>query len=163
MWNLAHGEHLREQLGYFHGCGADEGGASAVAHQLNFLDYGIVFLARSLIHAVVLVVAYHRTIGGNLYHVKLIDVPELACLGRCGTGHTSQLVIHTEVILQRDGGKCLRCSFHFYVLLGFNGLMQTIAPAATFHDTARLLVNNLYLAVDNHILVVLVEHAVGFE
>ena len=72
-------------------------------------------------------------------------------------------MIHTEVVLQGDGGKGLSCSLNLYVLLGLNSLMQTIAPTATFHDTAGLLVNNLHLAINHYILIVLVEHAVGLE
>ncbi len=38
--------------------------------------------------------------------------------------------------------------------------MQTVGPTATFHDTASLLVNNLNLVVDNHIVNILFEHCV---
>ena len=41
--------------------------------------------------------------------------------------------------------------------------MQSVAPAAAFHDTARLFIDNLHLAVNDHILVVLVEHAVSLQ
>ena len=41
--------------------------------------------------------------------------------------------------------------------------MQSVAPAAAFHDTSSLLVNNLHLAVHDNILVVLVEHSVCLE
>ena len=41
--------------------------------------------------------------------------------------------------------------------------MQSVAPAASFHDSSCLLIHNLDLSVDDNILVILIEHAVGFE
>ena len=49
------------------------------------------------------------------------------------------------------------------MLLGLDSLMETVAPAASFHDTSCLLIHNLHLTVDNDIFVVLVEHGVGLE
>ena len=72
-------------------------------------------------------------------------------------------MVHTEIVLQGDGGKGLRGSLDLHVLLGLDSLMQSVAPAASLHDTSRLLVDNLHLAVDDHVLIVLVEHAVGLE
>ena len=72
-------------------------------------------------------------------------------------------MVHAEVVLQSDGSKGLRSSLDLDVLLSLNSLVQAVRPAATFHDTTCLLVDNLYLAINDHILVVLVEHAVGLE
>ena len=41
--------------------------------------------------------------------------------------------------------------------------MQTVAPAAALHDTSCLLVDDLHLSVDDHVLVVLVKHTVGLQ
>ena len=49
------------------------------------------------------------------------------------------------------------------MLLGLDSLVQTIAPLSTFHDTSRLLVDNLHFAVDDDIFVVLVEHCICLE
>ena len=72
-------------------------------------------------------------------------------------------MIHTEIVLQGDGGECLCGSLHLYVLLGLYSLMESIAPAASLHDTSCLLVNDFHLTVDNDIFVILVEHGVGLE
>ena len=156
-------EHAGEQLRDFHRRCTYQRGASRLAHLHHFLDDGPILLALSLVDAVVHIIADDGAVGGNLHHVELIDVPELACLGRGSTRHTGQFVVHAEVVLQGDGGKGLCGGLHLYMLLGFYGLMQSVAPASAFHDAARLLVHNLHLAVDDHVLVVLVEHAVGLE
>ena len=72
-------------------------------------------------------------------------------------------MIHAEVVLQGDGGEGLCGSFHLDVLFGLDSLVQSVRPAAALHDTTRLLVHNLHLAVDDHVLIVLIEHAVGLE
>ena len=49
------------------------------------------------------------------------------------------------------------------MLLGLYSLMQAIAPTTALHDTASLLIDNLHLTIDNHILVILIKHAVGLQ
>ncbi len=72
-------------------------------------------------------------------------------------------MVHTEVVLQCDGGECLGGCLDLHAFLGLDGLVESVAVAATFHNTACLLVNNLNLVVVNHIFDVAVEEGVGFE
>ena len=72
-------------------------------------------------------------------------------------------MVHTEVVLQGNGSKGLGCSLDFYMLFSLDSLMQSVRPATALHDTASLLVDNFDLTVNDHILVVLVEHAVSLE
>ena len=116
-----------------------------------------------LINDVVLVVADHRTVGRNGNDIQLIDAPELTRLGFGGTGHTGEFVIHPEIILQGDGGKRLRGRLNLHVFLGFHRLMETVAPAASLHDTAGALVHDLYLVVHNHVVDILLEHRIRLE
>ena len=163
VWNLPHIEHLGEQFRNLHrGC-TDEGGASAVAHLLYFIDDGIVFFACSLVHSVVHVFSCHGPVGGDFHHVQLVDIPELAGLCRSGTGHTCQFVVHAEIVLQGDGGKGLCGSFYLHMFLGLNGLVKSIAPTTAFHDSASLLINDLDLTIHNDIFVVLIKHCIGLE
>ena len=163
MGDLTHRQHLRQQLRDFHGGGTHQGRTTTLAHLHNLFDDGVVFLTSCLIHTVILVVTDHRTIGRNLHHIEFVDIPELTSLCRSRTGHTCQLVIHTEVVLQGDGGKGLSGSLYLHMLLGLYSLVQTVAPTTTFHDTARLLIHNLHLTVDHHILVILIKHTVGLQ
>ena len=73
-------------------------------------------------------------------------------------------MVHTEVVLQGDGSEGLCSSLHFHTLLGLDSLMQAIAIAAAFHDTAGLLVHNLHLTLLGHdVLGILFEHRIGLE
>ena len=163
MRNLAKGEHTRKQLTDFHGCRTHKRRTSALAHLGDFGDDSVVLLALGLVDAVVHIVADDRAVGGNFHDVQLVDIPELTSLGDGCTRHARQLVIHAEVVLQRDGGKSLRSSLHFHVLLSLDSLMQAIAPTATFHDAARLFIHNLDLAIDDDVFLVEVEHRVSFQ
>ena len=72
-------------------------------------------------------------------------------------------MVHTEVILQCDCGESLGSLFHFDVLFCLYCLMETVAPLAAFHYTARLLVDDFHLSVHHNILVVLIEHSVSLK
>ena len=72
-------------------------------------------------------------------------------------------MVHAEVVLQGDCGKCLRCGFHLYVFLCLYSLMQSVAPSAAFHYTSGLFVYDFHFSVDNDIFVVFIEHGVCFQ
>ena len=160
---LAHVEHTAQGLRDFHRGSTHQAGASAVAHLLYLGYHGLVFLTLRLIDAVVHIVTDDRAVGRNHHYIQLVDVPELTSLCFCCTRHTSQLVVHTEVVLQGDGGKSLCGSFYLDALLRLYSLMQTVAPATTLHDTASLLIDDLHLVVHHHIVHILGKHGVGLE
>ena len=96
---LAHVEHLAKQLGYFNRRRTNEHRATLLAQVFNLVDNGSIFLSCRFVHTVVHVVTCDGAVGRNFHHVKLVDVPEFASFGRCRTSHTSQFVVHTEVVL----------------------------------------------------------------
>ena len=163
MRNVAHLQHLAQQLRNFYRCGTNQYWATSIACLLNLIDDGTVFLAGSLIYTVIQVLTQDRAVGRNLNYIELIDIPELTRLGACRTGHTCELVVHTEVVLECDGSEGLCCSLYLYMLLSLYSLVQAIAPAATLHDTTCLLIHDLHLTVHDYILVVLIKHGVSLQ
>ena len=77
---------------------------------------------------------------------------ELVGLGERRAGHAGELLVEAEVVLDRDGrdGHVLRLDLD--ALLGLDGLVQALRPAAAFHDAAGELVDDLDLAVDHEVL-----------
>ena len=137
---------------------------TAFAYQANdLLDDSSVLLTSGLVDAVVEVVTCYGAVRGDDDDIKLIDVPEFACFGLCCTRHTRELVVHTEVVLQGDGGEGLGGSFDMDALLSFDRLVQAIGVAAAIHDTTRLFVNDHDLVVHDYILVILLKEGVGLE
>ena len=161
--NLAHRQHFRQHFRNFDRGRTDQTRSSGIAHLFDFVDDGTIFFAIGLIDAVFLVVADDGLVRRNLDNIEFVNIPEFACLGDGRTRHTSQFVVHTEVVLQRNRGECLRGCLHLHVFLRLDGLMQSVAPTATLHNTACLLIDNLHFAVDDDIFVVLVEHTISLE
>ena len=163
MGDLAQGEHLAQQLRDLDRGRTYQHGASTLYEADDLLDDGGVLLTSRLVDTVVEVVARDGAVGGDDHDVQLIDIPELASLRLGCPGHPRELVIHAEVVLQRDRGEGLRGGLHVDALLGLNGLVQPIGVATAVHDTTRLLVDDHHLAVHNDVLVVLLKEGVGLE
>jgi len=161
--DMAHSQHLAQHFGDFNRSSTHQDRTSGCHHFLNLFDNGFIFFAFGLVNAVVHIVAGNGAVGRDNDYIQFVDVPKFACFRFGSTGHTGQLVIHTEVILQRNRCKGLCGGFHFYTFFGFDGLMQAIGVAAAFHDTSGLFVHNLHLTVDNHVFVVFLEHGVSFQ
>ena len=164
MWYAAHFEHLAQKLGGLDGGCTNQNRSPLTYQTLNFSYDGGELLALGTIDKVVHIDTRDGTIGGDDDHIELVDIPELARLGLSSTSHTGKFLVHAEVVLQRDGGIGLRGSLDFGVLLGLDSLVQTVAPAATLHDTASLLVNNLHLVVlGDDVIDIALKKRVGFQ
>ena len=161
--DLADAKHAAKQLGDLDRSRTHERGPPLVARADDLVDDGVVFLALRLVDPVVHVLTNDGLVGGDHDHVELVDVPKLASLGLGRTGHTGELVVHTEVVLECDRGEGLRGGFHLDAFLGFDGLMESVGIASALHDTTRLLVDDLHLPVDHDVLVVFLEEGVGLQ
>ncbi len=156
-------KHPAQQFADLHRCRPYKHRPSGFKKIHDLLDHRIVFLALGFIDQVLIILAHHRFVGWDHYHLQLINVPQLSCFGFSSSRHPCQLVIHPEVVLKRDSGKGLRGRFHLHMLLGFYGLVQTVRIPAPLQNTARLLINNLYLIVHHHIFHILLKHSIGFD
>ena len=161
--DAADGHHAGKEFGGFNVRGTHKHGTAGFGEFHHLVYDGVELGLLGLVDDVVLVVPYYRTVGGNHHHIQFVDVPELPCLRFCGTGHAGQLVVHAEVVLEGDGGKCLGGGLHFHVFLGLDCLVQAVGPAAAFHDTAGGFIYNLHLIVNYHIVNVLGEHCIGLK
>ncbi len=161
--NVAHVEHPAQFFRNIDGGSTHQHRAACLAEQRNLVNNGVEFLARSFEYQVFLIVADDVSVGRNHHHIQFVDVPQFAGFGFGGTGHTCQLVIHAEVILQSNGGIRLGDFSHLHVFFGFQCLVQAVGITATFHHTACLLVHNLHLPFDDHIFFVSLEKGISLE
>ena len=83
-----------------------------------------------------------RAVGGDFHHVQLVDFPEFLFFGHGGTGHTGQLFVQTEEVLEGDGGQGLAFVGNLHAFLGLDGLMEALVIAAAIHETAGEFVND---------------------
>ena len=90
-------------------------------------------------------------------------------LGVGRAGHAGQLLVLAEVVLEGDRGErlVLALDLHFrmvgVVFLGFDRLVQAVAPAAAGHQASGELVDDDDLAVLHHVVHVELEQRVRAE
>ena len=116
------------------------------------LTHGGPLAVLGLVDLVVVVLADHRLVGGDLDHLELVDLHELGGLGEGRAGHARELVVAAEVVLVGDRGDRLVLLLDRHALLGLDGLVQALGPAPALEDAAGELVDDLHLAVDHRVV-----------
>ena len=104
-----------------------------------------------------------RAVGGDRHHTEAVGVGQFGRLGLGGSGHAGELVVHAEVVLQRDRGEGLVLLFDLHALFGFDRLVDALGPAATFEDAAGELVDDLDLAALHDVVLVALVQLLGLE
>ena len=99
----------------------------------------------------------------DLDDVEVVDRVELLRLGGGGAGHAGELAVKAEIVLERDRGKRLVLLLDVDVLLGLDGLVQTLGVASAEHQAAGELVDDDDLAVLDDIVDVALHDAVGAQ
>ncbi len=74
-----------------------------------------------------------------------------------------ELLVHAEVVLEGDRGEGLVLLLDLHPLLGLDGLVEALGPAAAFQDAAGELVDDLHLAVLDDVVLVALEQLLGLE
>ena len=130
---------------------------------LDLVDDGGPLAVLGLVDLVVLVVADHRPVRGDLDDLELVDLHELGGLGERRAGHAGELVVAAEVVLVGDRGDGLRLLLDRHALLRLDGLVQALGPAPALEDAAGELVDDLDLAVDHGVVDVLLVERLGLQ
>ena len=107
--------------------------------------------------------AEHRPVGRNHGDVQLVDLLELGRFRFGRSGHAGQLLVHAEVVLEGDGGERLVLALDLHAFLGFDGLMQTVAPAAAGHQASGEFVDDDDFVVLDHVVLIALEHHVRLQ
>src|SRR5216683_1343620 len=154
---------VRNALRLFDRYRADQHRLATLATVLDLLDYRVELFRLGLVDHVVIVFADHRHVGGNHGDVEVVDFPELDRLGICSTGHAGKLLVHAEVILEGDRRERLVFGFDLDAFLGFDRLVQPVAPAPPRHQAAGELVDDNHLAFLDHVVDVELEERVRLQ
>ena len=163
MLHPATGEQLGEVLGALDGGGAHEHGLAGGLTLLDIArDRGELRLL-GLVDPVLVVLALGRQVRRDRHDVELVGLVELRGLGLGGTRHARELVVHAEVILQRDRRERLVLVLDVDVLLGLDGLVHALVVAAPVEDAAGERVDDLHLALGDDVVLVLLEELLRFD
>ena len=93
-------------------------------------------------------------VGRNLNNVHVVDITELLLLGQSGTSHAGLFLELIEEVLESDRSQSLGLTLNLNMLLGLDGLMQTVRITAARHDTAGELIDYEHLIVLDHVILV---------
>ena len=142
MRNAAPLEQLRELLGLLDGHGAHEHGLALLVALGDLVADRVELLPAGLVDDVGMIDALEVSIGRDHRDVELVDLGELLRLGRRRARHARQLVVHPEVVLQRDGGERLVLRRDLDAFLGLDRLVQAVRPAPARHEPPGELVDD---------------------
>ena len=143
--------------------GADQHGLAALVTIDDVLDHRVEFFALRLVHYVRVVDADHRAVGRNHDDVQIVDLLEFDRLGVRGAGHAAQLVVHAEVVLDRDRRQRLVLFPDAHALFRLDRLMQAVGPAPARHQATGEFVHDDDFAVLHHVVHVALENGVGLQ
>ena len=129
----------------------------------DLVDDGRPLAVLRLVDLVVLIRADHRLVGGDLDDLELVDLHELGGLGEGRAGHAAELVVAAEVVLVGDRRDRLVLLLDRDALLGLDGLVEPLRPAAALEDAAGELVDDLDLVVDHLVLDAALVERLGLE
>jgi hypothetical protein len=142
-----------DSFGFFDRDGADQHRLAAFVEMADAVRVGIVFLHDAVDHGLELFffgavddvgifLANQIAVRGNHDYIKVVDFRKLCGFGFCSAGHAGKLLVHAEIVLEGDGGEGLVFALDLDVLFGFDGLVQSVGPAAAGHLAARKLVDD---------------------
>ena len=116
-----------------------------------------------LVDLIVVVATDHRAIGRDLDDRELVDLHELRRLGQRRPGHARELVVHAEVVLQRDRRERLVLLLDAHALLRLDRLVEPLRPATTLEDATGELIDDLHLVVDHRVVDVALVQRLGLQ
>src|SRR6476469_3324546 len=130
---------------------------------LDVAHHGLKLPLHGLKDQIVLVVARHVHVGRDLDDMQVVDLDELLLLRLRRTGHAGELLVETEVVLERDRRERDVLLLDLHALLGLDRLVQALGPATSFHDPAGELVDDLDLTVLYDVVDVALVERLGLE
>ena len=92
-----------------------------------------------------------------------VDVAELALFGLRRSGHTGQMLVEAEEVLERDRRERLVLAANLDAFFRFDGLVDAVGVAPAVHQAAGELVDDDHFAVLDDVLLIAVEQVPGFE
>ncbi len=161
--NAAGLEHGAQALRFFDGDGAHQNRLPSPITAFNLIDHGAELASFGLVDHIRMIHPDHRLIGGNDHHIHAVNPAKLLLFRLGCTGHTGQLLVHAEVVLEGDRSEGLAFPFHPHPFFGFDGLMEAVGVPSAGHQPAGELIDDDDLPFFDHVVPVPLEQGVGPE
>ena len=153
-------QHTADQLGGIDVDGTDQNRCTGLVDTNRFIHDGLELFLLRLINRIIEVDTLYRLVGRDTDDIHVIDVTELLLLGLCGTGHAGLLIKLVKEVLEGDRREGLRLTLDVHMLLRLDRLMETIAVTTARHDTSGELVDDEYLIILDHVVLITVHQVV---
>ena len=150
-------------FGLFDGCRTNEERLALAVAILDFGHDSAPLGIFGLVHHVLQVLADAGAVGRNHPGVHVVNLDEFRGFGFGGTRHTRKLLVHAEVILERNRCKRLVFATDLHAFLGFDRLVHTVAVTAAFHKAARIFVDDDDFGIADDVVHVLFVEVPGLE
>ena len=161
--NLARAQQLADALRMLYRGGADQYRLPLRVVFRNLVGCRGVFFLGRLVDRVGVVLAYHRLVRRDDYDVEAVNLLEFFGLRLRSAGHARELLVHTEVVLERNRRERLVFAAYAHALLRLDRLVQAVGVAASEHQAASELVDYHYLAVLDDVVHVALEQVVRLK
>jgi len=156
-------QQIRQELRRFDRGRADQHRLAALVAVLDVLDHRFPFEALLEEDNVLVVLAHHRLVGRDDDHFQAVDLMELVGFRIRRAGHAGQLLVHAEIVLERDRGKPSGFRAGSARLLRLDRLVQTIGPAPSGQRAAGEFVDDDHLAVAHDVFLIAVIQRIGAQ
>ena len=153
----------RQQFRFFYRRGTEEHGLPRGPASRDILNDCGKLLPLSLEDHVGAVEALRREVCRNWDNGEAVGVGKLRRFSLGRSGHTGQLVVHAEVVLQRHRRPGVVFVLDTNAFLGFDRLMKTITPATTIQGTSGEFINDFHFPVGDEVVLVAVPQFLGLE
>ena len=150
-------EQFRQVLRLLDAGGADEDRLPVRVAFDDVLDDGVVLGVLGAVHEVRVVESNHVAIGRDRHNAELVDLAELGGFGHRRACHAGQLRVEAEEVLQGDRREGLVLGLDLDALLRLDRLVQALVVATAVQNAAGVLVDDEHLAVDDHVVAILLE------
>ena len=156
-------QHSAEFLGLGNGGSAHQNRLTSLVTLFNLAHCCFIFCQTGLVNYVRSIHTNHGLIGRNDYNGQVVNLYKFLLLSLSSTGHTSQLLVHTEVVLEGDGCQSLAFALHLNALFSLDGLVQALGETTTKHQTAGELVNDDNLTILHHVIPVTMHQGLSLQ
>ena len=152
-------QHSAQFFTGFDGNGTYQYGLAGGVCFLYRIHDSVQLLFFRLVYGILKILTDDGTVGGNHYHVHAVDLTELGLLGESRTGHTALFIKQVKEVLESNGRQRLTLSLYLHMLFRLDGLMQTVGITTSRHNTSGKLIDDQYLIILYHIILV-AEHQI---
>ena len=145
---------------------ADRSDENGLPLLMNFGDIShdcVILLTTSAIDQVNIILTHHRIVRRDKRDLQSVDLLKFSRFSICSTGHSTELLVHAEIVLEGNGCQRLILASDRNSLFCFNSLMKPVRPSTPRHKSSGKLVDDNNLSTLNNVVHITLKRGVGSQ